>query len=224
MGEKSLWFLGTRPALPGLQVGLVLSASTYSQALLSQWVLKALQKPNSKWSTLYFANLRWVTWKNNLTIWQANYTSQDLLLLGVVSSFNKLLYMGGIWNAWLPLRGNLALSLESTLHLAHWLVADLIPFLRPFSFFSDLQIKGLLTTLAKLNIKMVEAIWNEERNSWRNFETTFDQIRGLHPWLPQLIVNFINTITLKKGITFNFSFDVSDWRWLDSEKTWLCLV
>jgi hypothetical protein len=76
---------------------------THLDALLSKWVLKALDNPASKWAQLFGVNLRLAKWRNYKSIRRNHYSTKDLLLLGTPVSFLQLKYTGTLWKAWVPL-------------------------------------------------------------------------------------------------------------------------
>lgn len=139
-------------------------------------------------------------------------------MLGTITSFNKLTYTAGIWKSWVSLRGNLALSLNFAPLPTRWIVADLIPFLHPFFACIDIQVDRLLNTLGRSSILTMENMWSNEGDSSRVLEAIFVRIRGMHPWILQLTINFVDTIALWSGINHDYLFFALDWRWLDSNK------
>lgn len=165
----------------------------HSHALLGQWVIIAHNHPASKWSSPFFANLK-VTRQNGPTHCKAKYTISNMILLGIVTTLNKLTYMVGIRKAWLSLQGTLALLVDFTLIPVQWIVVDLLPCLNPFSSCTDSHIDGLISALGRLNIITIEDIWSSRRKSWRNLDALFTRLRGLLPWHHQLTINLIDTI------------------------------
>lgn len=69
----------------------------HSKALLGKWIIALLNNPDLEWSTLFYANLKKVTWQNGLETRRANYTLGDRILLSFATSFHKLSYTVGLW-------------------------------------------------------------------------------------------------------------------------------
>jgi hypothetical protein len=82
---------------------------THSEALLSKWVLKALDTPGSEWAQMFEVNLIMVKWRNYKSIRRNFYSTADLILLGTPVSFMQLTYTGTLWKAWSALRDYLIL-------------------------------------------------------------------------------------------------------------------
>jgi hypothetical protein len=85
-------------------------AITHSEALLSRWVLSALDEPDSEWARLFKANLQMVTWENGKHLRRQGYSMQDKILLGKIKSFRGMKYTSGLWKAWMNTRAHLSLQ------------------------------------------------------------------------------------------------------------------
>jgi hypothetical protein len=72
---------------------------THSDVLLSKWVLKALEHPDSEWAQLFGVNLQMFQWQTTKTLRRHCYSVEDLILLSTPSSFLKLVYTGSLWKA-----------------------------------------------------------------------------------------------------------------------------
>lgn len=87
---------------------------THAQALLSKWVTKGLDDPDTEWAQLFSELMGRFTWENRRLMNIAEYISQDRILLGIVKSFGAMKYATGVWKSWLQLRWHLILTPSGT--------------------------------------------------------------------------------------------------------------
>ncbi|CAM6084196.1 unnamed protein product [Calypogeia fissa] len=145
-------------ALPKLHGGLGFKeVKAHSRALLSRWILKALDNPTSEWALLFAANLRLVRSINQKKIKRYCYQPSDLILLGRPVGFGKLPYMGALWKSWSALREHLILT-ENAQLLGWWLIEDVLKVLPGLQALSPTDSRGLADLLGRLGAKIVQQV------------------------------------------------------------------
>lgn len=69
----------------------------HSIALLSKWVLAALDNPTSEWSLLFMQNIHLGNWSNIRQLRRHHYSATDRILLGDLKNIWAMPYSIGIW-------------------------------------------------------------------------------------------------------------------------------
>jgi hypothetical protein len=131
-------------------------------ALLSKWVLKALDNPDSEWARLLEANLRLAKWRNYTSIRRNKYSTVDLLLLGTPVSFLQLTYTGTLWKAWSLLRDYLILHPADLALPGQWTIEDLLQVLQDVHLASSAQLTELAAVLGRVGCRRVSDLWDIE--------------------------------------------------------------
>jgi hypothetical protein len=152
---------------------------THLDALLSKWVLKALENLDSEWAKLFGVNLQMVKWQNTKIIRRHCYSVEDLILLSTPTSFLKLTYTVSLWKAWKPLREFLILYPEGRSIPGHWSIEDLARVLNTIQLASSDSILELAAVMGRIGCRRVSHLWDWELKKWKDLSNKLDRVRGL---------------------------------------------
>lgn len=135
--------------------------TTHSMALLTKWVTKAIDNPQSEWASLLLELSGHFTWEHKQLLNHARYTTIDHLFFNIVKSFGGQTYMMGLWKSWATLRRHLTISPKDNLIPTHWRTTEMINSLLPFANREADILHQLNITLGKLSITKVAHLWDD---------------------------------------------------------------
>lgn len=111
----------------------------HADTLLSKWLLKALESPDTEWAKVICANLKLFGWDHYKLIRRNNYSVQDRILIGEVWAFQGRKYTAGSWQAWCKLRSHLLFVKGGAVIPGRWGFVILIKCLDGFTAFTPVQ-------------------------------------------------------------------------------------
>ncbi|CAM6082402.1 unnamed protein product [Calypogeia fissa] len=185
-------------ALPKIHGGLGFKdIFHHSGALLSRWLLKALDDPTSEWALLLAANLQMFWWINHRLLKKYCYNLTDRLLLGRPCGFSRLTYTDALWKPWSKLRENLILAEDSPLP-GRWMIEDLLKVLPGFQALSLADSRVLAACIGRLGVHTVQDLWSLRDRRWRSFNDQLLHIRGLAPRFRAWTTLFLHTVSARQ--------------------------